>query len=189
MQRFKLHRSHVLALICTGLLATGPALAEKPAHAGGGKDKKHEQSERHDGGNGGQKDRDEDQHGGHDGGQDGHADGDHHDGGGLGVTIHFGDGQRESVRNYYSEQVHSGHCPPGLAKKNNGCMPPGQARKWSRGQPLPPDVIFYDLPPEIVIHLGTPPPLHRFVRVANDILLIAVGTGMVIDAIEDLGNL
>jgi hypothetical protein len=27
-----------------------------------------------------------------------------------------------------------GGCPPGLAKKNNGCMPPGQARKLYRGQ-------------------------------------------------------
>ena len=25
-------------------------------------------------------------------------------------------------------------CPPGLAKKHNGCMPPGQAKKWARGQ-------------------------------------------------------
>jgi hypothetical protein len=31
-----------------------------------------------------------------------------------------------------------GGCPPGLAKKNNGCMPPGQARKLYRtGQRLP----------------------------------------------------
>ena len=27
-----------------------------------------------------------------------------------------------------------GGCPPGLAKKHNGCMPPGQARKLARGQ-------------------------------------------------------
>jgi hypothetical protein len=27
-----------------------------------------------------------------------------------------------------------GGCPPGLAKKHNGCMPPGQARKLGRGQ-------------------------------------------------------
>lgn len=27
-----------------------------------------------------------------------------------------------------------GGCPPGLAKKHNGCMPPGQARKLHRGQ-------------------------------------------------------
>lgn len=25
-------------------------------------------------------------------------------------------------------------CPPGLAKKHNGCMPPGQARRLNRGQ-------------------------------------------------------
>jgi hypothetical protein len=31
-----------------------------------------------------------------------------------------------------------GGCPPGLAKKNNGCLPPGQARKlYSVGQRLP----------------------------------------------------
>jgi hypothetical protein len=28
----------------------------------------------------------------------------------------------------------NGHCPPGLAKKNNGCMAPGQARRLNRGQ-------------------------------------------------------
>jgi Ni/Co efflux regulator RcnB len=66
-------------------------------------------------------------------------------------------------------------------------MPPGQAKKWRVGQPLPSDVIFYDLPPQLVVSLGTPPAGHRFVRVASDILLIAVGTGMVLDAIEDLG--
>jgi hypothetical protein len=28
----------------------------------------------------------------------------------------------------YALDTH-GHCPPGLAKKNNGCLPPGQAKK------------------------------------------------------------
>ena len=32
----------------------------------------------------------------------------------------------------------NGNCPPGLAKKNNGCMPPGQFKKlYSTGQILP----------------------------------------------------
>lgn len=32
----------------------------------------------------------------------------------------------------------AGGCPPGLAKKHNGCMPPGQARKlYSTGQRFP----------------------------------------------------
>ena len=31
-----------------------------------------------------------------------------------------------------------GGCPPGLAKKNNGCMPPGQAKKlYNTGQRFP----------------------------------------------------
>jgi hypothetical protein len=28
----------------------------------------------------------------------------------------------------------AGGCPPGLAKKNNGCLPPGQAKKFRVGQ-------------------------------------------------------
>ncbi len=30
-----------------------------------------------------------------------------------------------------------GGCPPGLARKHNGCMPPGQAKKLVRGQRFP----------------------------------------------------
>lgn len=166
------------AVTCALLLAAAPAHAEKPSWAGGGKDDKG-------GGKGPDKEARSDSHGG---GQD-HGGGREYSGGGVSVNVHFNDDQRMRVREYYGHQISSGHCPPGLAKKNNGCMPPGQAKKWAVGQPLPRDVIFYDLEPEIVIHLGVPPPKHRFVRVASDILLIAVGTGMVLDAIDDLGHL
>ena len=38
----------------------------------------------------------------------------------------------------HSSMVSGGNCPPGLAKKNNGCLPPGQAKKlYSVGQRLP----------------------------------------------------
>ena len=102
---------------------------------------------------------------------------------------HFEDRHRVVIHEYYAGQFQSGRCPPGLAKKRNGCLPPGQAKKWQVGRPLPHDVVFYDLPPRVVVELGPPPAGHRFVRVAADILLIAVGTGMVIDAIEDLGRM
>ena len=95
---------------------------------------------------------------------------------------HFEDRHRTIIREYYSTEYRSGHCPPGLAKKNNGCMPPGQAKKWHVGHPLPRDVIYYELPPAVVVRIGAPPAGHRYVRVAADILLIAIGTGMVIDA-------
>ena len=66
-------------------------------------------------------------------------------------------------------------------------MPPGQAKKWNVGHPLPREVIFYDVPPPLVIRISPPPSGHRYVRVAGDILMIAIGTGMVVDAINDLG--
>lgn len=101
---------------------------------------------------------------------------------------HFDDDKRSYIRTYYDDEFRRGHCPPGLAKKHNGCMPPGQAKKWRMGQPLPRDVVIYDVPPAVVVRLGTPPPGYRYVRVASDILLIAVGTRMVADAIIDLGR-
>ena len=39
--------------------------------------------------------------------------------------------------NPHAAQGHVG-CPPGLAKKNNGCLPPGQAKKlFAQGQRVP----------------------------------------------------
>jgi Ni/Co efflux regulator RcnB len=101
---------------------------------------------------------------------------------------YFGEYDRDVVRSYYGDQFRKGKgCPPGLAKKHNGCMPPGQAKKWRYGHPLPNDVVWYPVPGELVLRLPAPPDGYRYVRVASDILMIAVGTSMVVDAIQDLG--
>ena len=107
----------------------------------------------------------------------------------LSVRFSFNDRQRSYLRDYYRGQFSMGNCPPGLAKKNNGCLPPGQAKKWAVGHRLPPDVIFYHLPGSLLRQLGAAPEGHKYVRVAADILLIAVGTSMVVDAIADLNSL
>ncbi len=106
----------------------------------------------------------------------------------IAVSAHFGQPHRVVVRDYYFSGPGVGRCPPGLAKKHNGCLPPGQAKKWFIGRPLPRDVIYYDLPSPLVVQLTPPPAGYRYVRVAADILMIAVGTAMVVDAIEDLGR-
>ncbi len=155
-----------LALSTAAAWCTAPAFADKPAWAGGGN--KHErEGEGHHGRDRGDFDRDGDRHGG----------------------SHFVARHTVVVRDYYAGEFHHGHCPPGLAKKHNGCMPPGQARKWHVGHPLPREVEYYELPPALVIELGRPPSGYRYVRVASDILMIAVGTGMVVDAIQDLGRM
>lgn len=119
----------------------------------------------------------------------GHVHGDRHDGGDIHIDFHFSSNQRVVIQDYYHSQYQAGHCPPGLAKKNNGCLPPGQAKKWRRGYPLPRDVIYYDLPPVVIARLDPPPRGYKYVRVAADVLMIAIGTGMVIDALEDLGSM
>jgi len=101
---------------------------------------------------------------------------------------HFDAHDRVVVRGYYVEAERGGHCPPGLAKKHNGCLPPGQAKKWVIGQPLPPTVVYAPLPPALVVQLTPPPSGYRYVQVAGDILMIAGGTRLVVDAIQDLGR-
>jgi Ni/Co efflux regulator RcnB len=98
----------------------------------------------------------------------------------------FDERQRLAVHSYFTPRFQSGRCPPGLAKKHNGCIPPGQAKKWRVGYPLPQGMIYHPLPPHLVSQLGIPGPGYRYVRVAADVLLIAAGTGLVIDAIQDL---
>lgn len=98
----------------------------------------------------------------------------------------FSDQQRDAARIYYAQPEQRGYCPPGLRKKSHDCLPPGQARAWQRGQPLPSSVVYYSLPRSMEITLGPPPTGHRYVRVASDILLLAIGTGLVVDAMEDI---
>lgn len=102
---------------------------------------------------------------------------------------YFDEHQRTVVREYYVERYHAGHCPPGLVRGEGGCRPYRHNRGWSVGQPLPRSVVRYELPPRVVVNLGTPPAGHKFVRVASDILLVAVGTGLIVDAIQDLDGL
>jgi Ni/Co efflux regulator RcnB len=106
--------------------------------------------------------------------------------GGVSVDIRFGYDDRRIVTDYYGGAYRKGHCPPGLAKKGNGCMPPGQAKKWAVGRPLPADVRYYPLPRDLEMRLRPPPPGYRYVQVAGDVLMIAVGTAMVADALTDL---
>lgn len=171
MQPLDSRRRGALAIVMAALFAAGPAYADKPSWAGGDQPDKHSgQKEKHKGG----KNKD----GGHEATV-------YHGGGGH---TYFVDRQRVVIHDYYGREFRSGHCPPGLAKKHNGCMPPGQAKKWRVGYPLPRDVVYYELPPAVVVDLGPPPVGHRYVRVGMDILLIAVGTGMIVDAIQDLGG-
>ena len=157
-----LKSGRALACVMAWVLLGGTAVAEKPEWAGKGQASKQEQ-----------KDSAAKQQGGKKAAE-------------VKLGAYFVDQQRAAARDHYARQYSAKRCPPGLAKKNNGCMPPGQAKKWAVGQALPRDLVYYPVPQTVVVRLGVPPAGHRYVRVANDILLIAIGTRIVVDAIEDL---
>jgi Ni/Co efflux regulator RcnB len=96
----------------------------------------------------------------------------------------FADNDRDAIKHYYEQERAAGNCPPGLAKKNNGCLPPGQAKKaWSTGSALPSDYQYYDLPGSLYGQLQPLPVGYRYVQVDGDILLIELTSRVIYDVI------
>ena len=59
---------------------------------------------------------------------------------GYGKSAKHGIYQGHATANFWGNR----NCPPGLAKKNNGCLPPGQANRLFReGQRLPSGYNYY----------------------------------------------
>ena len=79
-------------------------------------------------------------------------------------------------------------CPPGLAKKHNGCLPPGQAKKIYRdavvGHHVPPNAV-YVVPRHVRATLPTPPAGYRYAVVNNQVVLVS-STDIVVDIIRSL---
>ena len=101
------------------------------------------------------------------------------------VTVVFNDTQRGAVRTYFADTHGRGKCPPGLEKKNNGCLPPGQAKKrYVVGQRLPSGIVVVDLPAVLSTRIGPAPAGYRYGLVDGDLLKLAVGTMLVVDAID-----
>ena len=130
------------------------------------------------------------------GNKHGHGPGNGAKGGGQPVIVQpvrfvIPDRDRAYVYRYYrTEFVSVGRCPPGLAKKGNGCLPPGQAARppkvWAVGQPLPPAIVYDPVPAPVVQQLEPVPPGYGYVRVDNDVLLMDMTNRVVADVIGDL---
>lgn len=105
------------------------------------------------------------------------------------VRVVVPDQDRAIVYQYYRNEFSAGRCPPGLAKKGNGCQPPGQAKKlYVIGQPLPPAVVYQPVPPAVTQQLAPVPPGYEYVRVDDDVLLMDRANRMVADVVNDLND-
>ena len=165
----------LLALLFAAALAAGPALAgqdeghgnkhgdkaQKHAQKHAEKAEKHAQKAEKHAGKRGDHDRDE-----------------------VRVGAYFNDHHRDAARSYYHQHYASAkNCPPGLAKKNNGCMPPGQAKKWAVGQPIPHGVVVYPVPQPVIVQFPPPPYGYRYARIGNDIVLVQAQGNLIVDII------
>ncbi len=105
------------------------------------------------------------------------------------AAVTFTTAQRDAAHGWYAEKFGPGNCPPGLAKKNNGCLPPGQAQKrYAVGQPLPKGIVYGPVPPDLAVRIGPPPSGYLYVSLDGDLLKLAAGTMLVVDAINGLVN-
>ncbi len=103
------------------------------------------------------------------------------------LTVVFGAREREAARSFFADAHGRGNCPPGLAKKHNGCLPPGQAKKrYVVGHALARGVVYDPAPAELARRLGPAPHGYLYVMVDGDLLKLAAGTLLVVDAIHGL---
>ncbi|HVE54972.1 MAG TPA: hypothetical protein VNB23_16430 [Ramlibacter sp.] len=95
---------------------------------------------------------------------------------------------RKHGRDHDRHHAHGGYeragCPPGLAKKHNGCLPPGQAKKLAVGHPLPPGAV-YTIPRHVRADLPPPPPGYRYAVVHNQVVLVSRDL-LVVDILRSL---
>lgn len=99
-------------------------------------------------------------------------------------AVVFIDADRDAYHRYWRDTYGRDGCPPGLAKKGNGCLPPGQAKKrYAVGRALPRVVVVERVPTVLVPRLRTAPPGYEYVLVDGDVLLMKSSTRMVVDAI------
>jgi hypothetical protein len=63
-------------------------------------------------------------------------------------------------------------------------LPPGQAKKWARGQFLPKTLVWTPAPAAMIAKLKPVPPGHRYVVIDGEVLLIALATGLILDVFD-----
>lgn len=103
--------------------------------------------------------------------------------GSASVSVSIGVNDQVAIRQYYRQQAAQGFCPPGLARKNNGCIPPGQAKKWAIGAALPIGVAYSPVPAALFRRLTPAPAGYLYVQVGSDVLLMGAATRMIIGAV------
>jgi hypothetical protein len=94
--------------------------------------------------------------------------------------------ERDLFGSWAVAEYGKGKCPPGLAKRDGGgCLPRGHARKrYTLGQPLPAGVVPAPVPLDLTRRIGMPPLGYRYGMIDGDLVKLAVGSGVAVDAVD-----
>ncbi len=97
-------------------------------------------------------------------------------------SYRFTERDRHYIQDWYDRNL-----PPGLAKQ--GKIPPGHAKRLSRGEPWPPRGLEYErLPRDLVRQLHPLPDHLRYYRVGTDVIIADMAGQVVADVIYDVLN-
>lgn len=83
---------------------------------------------------------------------------------------------------YLRQNVRSGYCPPGVLVSDSGCVPQNYVRRYFIGSAVQQGVVLEPLPPFLATQLH-PPYGYQYGQIDNDIVLINVQTGRIVDAV------
>lgn len=93
------------------------------------------------------------------------------------------DGRDDRFENRDDNRYGANACPPGLAKKGNGCMPPGQAKRMFReGQRIPNGYNYYTDYNNIPVQYRNQynlDPAYRYIYRDNQIYVVDPRTSLV----------
>ncbi len=91
--------------------------------------------------------------------------------------------ERQLILDYYARAA-SGGPGRGHGRGRGGGLPPGIQRRLERGGTLPPGIARQVLPPDLTRQLPLLPSGYARQIVGNDVLLVAIGTGLILDIIR-----
>lgn len=101
------------------------------------------------------------------------------------TRVVFVDRDAAYIRDYYRPRHPHGY-PPGLAKQ--GKVPPGQAMKMRRGEPMPNEFRWTPLPRDLEQRLSPLPDGYVRVVVGADIGIMNLRTRVVVDMLENIAD-
>lgn len=103
----------------------------------------------------------------------------------IDASLRFTVREREQFEAWAVAEYGKGKCPPGLLKKESVCLTRGHPRKrYTVGMPLPGAVVPAPVPLDLSRRVGMPAIGYRYGMIDGDLVKLAVGSGLTVDAID-----